>query len=175
VSARWRGLIWVPRGRERCHDLPSSASASILLIFLPRAGWTQQRGAPETATRSLTKPQPNSRRFRALLGARPGTLGQRRPAHMKRLARGRGRGPGSPNSPLRRSYWRASWCAAPSCAWNAASAQAIGLAFHELTTNAGRYGPLSGCRLLDVIQDQSHPHNHRVSVAVDCRENEMAS
>jgi hypothetical protein len=29
-----------------------------LLIFLPIAGWTQQRGAPETATRSLTKPQP---------------------------------------------------------------------------------------------------------------------
>lgn len=36
-----------------------------------------------------------------------------------------------------------SWCVAPKLRLNAASAQAIGLALHELTANAGKYGALS--------------------------------
>jgi PAS domain S-box-containing protein len=38
----------------------------------------------------------------------------------------------------------------PQLRLNAASAQAIGLALHELTTNAGKYGALSGTGLVDV-------------------------
>ena len=34
-------------------------------------------------------------------------------------------------------------CTGPNCVLNAASAQAIGLAVHELATNAGKYGALS--------------------------------
>src|SRR5258708_18736620 len=58
---------------------------------------------------------------------------------------GRDRGPGSrPARALRRPHWFPYRpVQGPKLRLNAASAQAIGLALHELATNAGKYGSLS--------------------------------